>query len=608
MWVIQHTGNAASIGPLNNNNTNGAAARGGNRSNTNEPKVPSPFPKLPALKSAPTWQRKGLLLQKLRQCSIIFESVDSNRYADDWEIKRNTLLEVVDYADAAGRQLFSDFRVLEDTFIMIKLNLFRSLPKAPEPSGDPDEEEEIFSDPQWPHLNIIYELLLRLVSLDQIDLSLRKKVIDANFVKQLLILFDSEDAKERDYLKTITHRIYSKLTQRRALIRRVICNVFYEFILETENHHGIAEMLEILASIINGFAVPIKDEHKIMLIKALIPLHKAKNIAEYHPQLSYCMALYVAKDHTLTRDIIPGLLKYWPFSSSTKQIMFLNELDDIFEYVQEDDVASFLDQLALRLAKCIGGLHFQVSERTLLLWNSERFSTLLFESSRYRAQMFRIIFPILYDNQQGHWHENIRTLSGQILDQYKNIDKDLYFQLKDDYDAALAAQTAAANTVASSLGSSMVGNTTTDKSLNGLGSPAPVRSPLQSNGISSPLTSNITNSLLNSPNTQSNANVASTPGSSLRSSVSTPSPTQPGHTEKSPMSSLAAHLHGPRAPVVRASSSFAVSDNADLLPTHHRDNINTITPKRGHGNTGMTLPMPIPSVLGSEAAEGTADD
>ncbi len=71
----------------------------------------------------------------------------------------------------------------------------------------------------------------------------------------------------RDYLKTITHRVYSKLTQRRALIRRVICNVFFDFIFETEAHNGVAEMLEILASIINGFAVPIKDEHKVMLVK-----------------------------------------------------------------------------------------------------------------------------------------------------------------------------------------------------------------------------------------------------------------------------------------------------------------------------------------------------
>ncbi|RYG55625.1 hypothetical protein EON66_04855 [archaeon] len=39
------------------------------------------------------------------------------------------------------------------------------------------------------------------VSADHIDLTLKKKVIDASFVRQLLALFDSEDARERDYLK-----------------------------------------------------------------------------------------------------------------------------------------------------------------------------------------------------------------------------------------------------------------------------------------------------------------------------------------------------------------------------------------------------------------------
>ena len=57
-----------------------------------------------------------------------------------------------------------------------------------------------------------------------------------------------------EYLKTITHRIYGKLTNRRALIRRSISNIFFDFIYETEKHAGIAELLEILGSIINGFA------------------------------------------------------------------------------------------------------------------------------------------------------------------------------------------------------------------------------------------------------------------------------------------------------------------------------------------------------------------
>jgi serine/threonine-protein phosphatase 2A regulatory subunit B' len=49
-------------------------------------------------------------------------------------------------------------------------------------------------------------------------------------------------------------------------VRKAINNVFYRFIFETEHHNGIAELLEILGSIINGFALPLKEEHKVRCV------------------------------------------------------------------------------------------------------------------------------------------------------------------------------------------------------------------------------------------------------------------------------------------------------------------------------------------------------
>lgn len=48
----------------------------------------------------------------------------------------------------------------------------------------------------------------------------------------------------------------------------------YRFVYETEHFNGVGELLEILGSIINGFALPLKSEHKQFLVKVLIPLHK----------------------------------------------------------------------------------------------------------------------------------------------------------------------------------------------------------------------------------------------------------------------------------------------------------------------------------------------
>ena len=59
----------------------------------------------------------------------------------------------------------------------------------------------------------------------------------------------------------------------------------------------------IFFSIINGFALPLKDEHKMFLIRVLIPLHKAKSLTLYHPQLAYCVVQFLEKDPLLTEEV-----------------------------------------------------------------------------------------------------------------------------------------------------------------------------------------------------------------------------------------------------------------------------------------------------------------
>lgn len=61
---------------------------------------------------------------------------------------------------------------------------------------------------------------------------------------KLLELFDSEDPRERDFLKTILHRIYGKFLGLRAYIRRQINNIFYR--LESTHSDRATGCLSIL--------------------------------------------------------------------------------------------------------------------------------------------------------------------------------------------------------------------------------------------------------------------------------------------------------------------------------------------------------------------------
>ena len=194
---------------------------------------------------------------------------------------------------------------------------------------------------------------LRYVVSNEIDAKVGKKYIDNSFVLKLLELFDSEDPRERDYLKTILHRIYGKFMVHRPFIRKAINNIFYRFIYETERHNGIAELLEILGSIINGFALPLKEEHKIFLQRALLPLHKPKCVAMYHQQLSYCITQFVEKDPRLADTVLRGLLKYWPVTNSQKEVLFLGELEEVLELTQAAEFVKTMLPLFRQISACI---------------------------------------------------------------------------------------------------------------------------------------------------------------------------------------------------------------------------------------------------------------
>lgn len=75
----------------------------------------------------------------------------------------------------------------------------------------------------------MYELFLRFLESPEFQPNLAKPFIDQQFVLQLLDLFDSEDPRERDFLKTVLHRIYGKFLSLRAFIRKQINNVFYRY-------------------------------------------------------------------------------------------------------------------------------------------------------------------------------------------------------------------------------------------------------------------------------------------------------------------------------------------------------------------------------------------
>ncbi|KPM08627.1 serine/threonine phosphatase-like protein 2 [Sarcoptes scabiei] len=295
-------------------------------------------------------------------------------------------------------------------------NLFRTLPPSENPDFDPEEDDPtleaaFFESPDF-------------------NPAIGKKVIDQKFVLQLLELFDSEDPRERDFLKTVLHRIYGKFLGLRAFIRKQINNIFLRFIYETEHFNGVGELLEILGSIINGFALPLKIEHKQFLIKVLIPLHKPKCLALYHAQLAYCVVQFLEKDSTLTENVINGLLKFWPKTCSQKEVMFLGEIEEILDVIDLVQFDKIQIPLFKQIARCVSSPHFQVAERALFFWNNDYILSLIEENTNV---IMPIMFPALYRISKEHWNQTIVALIYNVLKTFMELNSKLFDELTASY-------------------------------------------------------------------------------------------------------------------------------------------------------------------------------
>ncbi|KRF99377.1 uncharacterized protein Dwil_GK11246, isoform C [Drosophila willistoni] len=373
-------------------------------------------------KTAPS-EREELFIQKIRQCCTLFDFSEPLSDLKWKEVKRAALHEMVEFLSNQNGVITEI--IYPEAINMFAVNLFRTLPPSSNPNGaefDPEEDEPTLES-SWPHLQLVYELFLRFLESPDFQPNIAKRFIDHHFVLQLLDLFDSEDPRERDFLKTVLHRIYGKFLGLRAFIRKQINNVFYRFIYETEHHNGIAELLEILGSIINGFALPLKEEHKQFLLKVLLPLHKAKSLSVYHPQLTYCVVQFLEKDPSLSEAVIKSLLKFWPKTHSPKEVMFLNELEELLDVIEPAEFQKVMCPLFRQIAKCVSSPHFQVAERALYYWNNEYIMSLIADNSQV---ILPIMYPALNRNSKTHWNKTIHGLIYNALKLFMEMNQRLF--------------------------------------------------------------------------------------------------------------------------------------------------------------------------------------
>jgi len=228
------------------------------------------------LKATARSRQVALFHRKLAACARVYDFTTETKLREK-EVKTQTLTELVEFVGMPNTGGMKDFKssfneaLMRDYIDMVAANIFRTLTTVERTPldvlSDPENEDSPFLDAAWPHLEYVYELLVRFVVCKEVDLTLAQKFITVSFALKLFELLLSDDSRERGYVKSVVIKIFHRFEKLRATIRHAIQNGLTLAAYEAAHVNGVAELLELASELSSEFTKPLVTDPKNILLR-----------------------------------------------------------------------------------------------------------------------------------------------------------------------------------------------------------------------------------------------------------------------------------------------------------------------------------------------------
>ena len=132
----------------------------------------------------------------------------------------------------------------------------------------------------------------------------------------------------------------------------------------------------------------------------------------------------------MSLPLLQGLLKIWPITNPAKEVIFLNEIEELLEQHQTFLFSKFNEfgpKFLKRVAKTSQSMHYQAAERSLLLLNSEIILKLVKQNKQSAYTL--VVKSLINGSQQSHWNQTVITITYTVIRAYMEMDPELFERL-----------------------------------------------------------------------------------------------------------------------------------------------------------------------------------
>ena len=371
------------------------------------------FPALPMLSShAKKSDVNALFREKLKLC-LQMCTFDENG-PDQFVMAKEDILQEIrtvlrNRAGIVANQLANWNAVME----LVSVHLFRKIDPIPDEwFGFLDFYcmSDLSHAMDWVHLGLVYDIAIEWVTHMPVD-SKEKLSVACDLIRLCVFVSPTTDDREQEKAATLFVAIYEAVPQVREFAFQIGANKISQIWFGDEPFTSAKTLLRAFTGILAGLSKPLNQKYLPFWEEVLLPLHRCDHLVYFAKELFTCVVQILDKDRRLVVTMLHELFKHWPVISPKKQMIFLDEIAQVMNFVDDKYCEECVHVMAPQLLASLTSCHSAIVEKILYMWEVGDFVWVMTSVPGVTYPMF---LPKLLEIGKTYWNPDIRILAASV--------------------------------------------------------------------------------------------------------------------------------------------------------------------------------------------------
>lgn len=329
------------------------------------------------------------------KCNLTDKSKDNNDKSTKKKIALTTLLALI-ASDTATIKLFNQEEL--DAYIqMVKNNIYRPI-KYVNPKVLFYDELPDLSDPQWPHIELAYLILERIIHCLP-----NASYFNYDFIHSLYPMLGSPDINERN---EIIHVFKEFIFKHNDLCEKINHDLSQIFLMHSETQEKPFEVWTSLQIFLVICKLSVDhNKYDNLIEQSILPLTKDKFSFYFDSYLTDVLSFYAEGSSSNAKKAIEQILRFWPKTNIPKMNLYTKFLAQNLSKLSQDDLKCMITPVFKVFSKECNSNNTQLAESSLSIISNPELAKIIEDNS---DEIHQIMIPSIMNAVTEHWWPGIR--------------------------------------------------------------------------------------------------------------------------------------------------------------------------------------------------------